>query len=78
MFAYLSCKGYTAYMIQTIAGNKLRSKEKILSRLVKWQPAVIYLYSRSCRNAHLCICLMQCPVHENYTLHHLIYYRGEG
>lgn len=78
MFAYLSCKGHTAYMIQTIASNMQKSKEKTLSRLLKWQPAVIRLYSITCRNIHLSICLMQCPAHENYTLHHLIYYREEG
>lgn len=35
MFAYLSCKGHTAHMTQTIAGNMHKSKEKTLSTLLK-------------------------------------------
>lgn len=78
MIAHLSCGGYAAYMIQTIASNVHKSKEKALSRLLEQQPAVTGLYSRNCRNTHLSLCLMQCLVHENDTLYHLIYYRQEG
>ena len=78
MFACPSSKGHTAYMLQTIASNKHKGEEKTLFRLLKWQPAVICFYSLTCRNIHLSICLMQCPAHKNYTLHHLIYYREEG
>lgn len=65
-------------MIQTIASNMHKSKEKALSRLLEQQPSVTGLYSTTHRNIHLSLCLMQCLVHEKDTLHRLIYYRQEG
>lgn len=65
-------------MIQTIASNMHKSKEKASSRLLEQQSSVTGLYSTTCRNIHLSLGLMQCLVHENDTLHHLIYYRQEG
>lgn len=41
MIAHLSCGGYAAYMIRTIASNVHKSKEKALSRLLEQQPAYI-------------------------------------
>lgn len=78
MIAHLSCRGHAAYMAQTIASKMHKRKEEALSRLLQQQPAVTGLYSRTCRNTHLSLCLMQCLLHENDTLHHLIYYRQEG
>lgn len=78
MIAHLSCGGHAVYMIQRIASNMHKSKKKALSRLLEQQPAVTGLYSTTCGNIHLSLCLMQCLVHENDTLHHLIYCRQEG